>query len=294
MAKKKITLLDHLIFCSGCKQRVRPEIVVDKTTKEEVEATGDVQKEYWDSYYNLNPDYEEPKTIKDTVSKEVIVSISEASYYDQENQILKCLTQNCGKKYLRLYPNKKGKEDIIPLSNEWFLFPIENPKEEEVFVIPEASYRVYCEAILAFNSKMRLACGLLLGATLESICIEEGIKKIVEDSKIEKRIEKGKYNQGDFILVSVSEMLPVLAKEKNIDLDYENLMSTITKARNDVAHRIANLEGTELKAGIHSLELLFEELYVESYKKRQKKQSIQSYKTTLDSGITNRRNRDAN
>lgn len=279
MTTDRLSMLDHIIFCAGCRQYIRPEIIADTTTKEE-----QVQSVARTDVFDLEDD----ATIE-FKSQEPIYG-----YFDQENQILRCPIANCGKKYLRIYPNLKGEQEIIPLSEDWFKNPIDNPQENGKKIIPEIPYQVYHECIKAFNNSLPISCAFLLGAVMESLCIELKIKEKLINKEKDKRIKQGNYKSGDFILIKLKDMVPILIQEKNLDDDYGQLIATLSKVRNDAVHEIIQLEREELSAGIKSIEILFEELFLEDFLRRKRKRISQENKRIMDSGLKNKKDRHEN
>jgi len=85
-----------------------------------------------------------------------------------------------------------------------------------------------------------------------------------------------------------------LIQEKNLDDDYGQLIATLSKVRNDAVHEIIQLEREELSAGIKSIEILFEELFLEDFLRRKRKRISQENKRIMDSGLKNKKDRHEN
>ena len=188
------------------------------------------------------------------------------------SNILICSNEKCKKTYLHTYSEIDGQklndEDVIPKSQKWHIHPIENPAYPNGSIaIPEKTYKIYTYAIQNFNQSMTLSCGFLVGEIIESICIEEGIKSGLFEVAKTSKIEKGKYDSSKKIIIKLEDMVKRLVEVKNLSSNFDILIDELRKFRNDTVHEVYFPTMVELDLCIEAIHDIFEELYLEKYKK---------------------------
>lgn len=156
------------VFCNQCGKMMKPFIVTEHSFVSEEQIVED-KIEYFED--GSEREYED------------VTGKREFYHY---SQLLRCSTDNCNRMYLYYSVVLDGIRiyyEIVPFYQSWQLKPKFKDKRG---IIPEVPFRLYLETVKAFNASLLFSCGMLVGAILEAICIEEKIKDALYHKEVSK------------------------------------------------------------------------------------------------------------
>lgn len=281
MENSKFHPFGEYIFCSTCQSEVEPKAMLLDEIEDEIIIEEKEETTYTTQKIEELDKHEELGKYKEKTS---VPFYKKIFFVKCTNR--KCKTKN-GYLFIKKVPidpkfegNDILKSEVIPSSYDWHLFPIENPKDNENWVVPSNAFALYENSISCYNLSLIVPCGFLIGAIIEAVCIFEEIKPITFERLKKKQIENGKYKSDSKIEVKLFEMLKDLIIKKSLNNEFSDLLDALRKVRNLSAHPSEKELGSDEKGltvedlfvCIKSIEALFEELYIMNHKQQIRKQ----------------------